>query len=212
MNSAANYAAQLSVAQANGQRFQGWDVIPDDNFILCYFCDWSSDIPVIRQASLARLSAISRRAWARTIGTRSRSTTTSQRSSEIRNAMTALFRSSFPRKKVQDGLVLSSSPLSLVAKSKAGKAPVYHYLFACEYPVNGGIPSFHCSEIAFVFHNLSEPQIRIATGDAPEGYALQDRVCRAWVNFARTGNPSQPGLDWNPFSPADMQTMVFDTA
>jgi|GEM_PF-4953321 len=40
-------------------------------------------------------------------------------------------------------------------------------LFAYEYLVNGGITSYHCSEIAFVFHNLSEPQMRIATGNAP---------------------------------------------
>ncbi len=66
------------------------------------------------------------------------------------------------------------------------------------------------SEIAFVFHNLTEPQIRIATGDAPAGYALQDKVSHAWINFARTGNPSQPGLEWKPFTAADPQTMVFD--
>jgi hypothetical protein len=32
----------------------------------------------------------------------------------------------------------------------------------------------------------------------------------AWINFARTGNPSQPGLVWKPFTAADPQTMVFD--
>jgi para-nitrobenzyl esterase len=32
----------------------------------------------------------------------------------------------------------------------------------------------------------------------------------AWVNFARTGNPSQPGLVWTPSDPARCQTMVFD--
>ena len=32
----------------------------------------------------------------------------------------------------------------------------------------------------------------------------------AWVNFARTGNPSQPGLTWTPSDPVRCQTMVFD--
>jgi para-nitrobenzyl esterase len=31
------------------------------------------------------------------------------------------------------------------------------------------------------------------------------------VNFARHGNPSQPGLDWKPYTTADPQAMVFDT-
>jgi len=100
---------------------------------------------------------------------------------------------------------------ALAAKREAGKAPVYNYLFAYEYPVDGGITAFHTSELAFVFHNLHEPQVRISTGDAPAGYALQDKVSRAWINFARTGNPSQPGLEWKPFTQSDPQSMLFDT-
>ena len=41
--------------------------------------------------------------------------------------------------------------------------------------------------------------------------ALQDRVSQAWVNFARTGNPSQPGLAWKPYTLSGRETMVFDT-
>jgi len=41
--------------------------------------------------------------------------------------------------------------------------------------------------------------------------ALQDKVAQAWVNFARTGNPSQPGLEWKPFTKESPQAMVFDT-
>jgi para-nitrobenzyl esterase len=32
----------------------------------------------------------------------------------------------------------------------------------------------------------------------------------AWVNFARTGNPSQPGLLWTASDTDHCQTMVFD--
>jgi len=52
--------------------------------------------------------------------------------------------------------------------------------------------------------------VEVATGGAPAGLALQDRVSQAWINFARTGNPSQDGLEWKPFTAADPQTMVFD--
>ena len=36
-------------------------------------------------------------------------------------------------------------------------------------------------------------------------------VAQAWVNFARTGNPSQPGLEWKPYTTENPQAMVFDT-
>jgi para-nitrobenzyl esterase len=41
--------------------------------------------------------------------------------------------------------------------------------------------------------------------------SLQDKVAQAWVNFARTGNPSQPGLEWKPYTKENSQAMVFDT-
>jgi para-nitrobenzyl esterase len=41
--------------------------------------------------------------------------------------------------------------------------------------------------------------------------SLQDKVAQAWVNCARTGNPSQPGLEWKPYAKQNPQAMVFDT-
>ena len=35
-------------------------------------------------------------------------------------------------------------------------------------------------------------------------------MATAWANFARTGNPSQPGLVWTPFEAAKCSTMVWD--
>ncbi|HEX4270362.1 MAG TPA: hypothetical protein VHZ32_03215, partial [Rhizomicrobium sp.] len=35
-------------------------------------------------------------------------------------------------------------------------------------------------------------------------------VSTAWLNFARTGNPSQASLAWKPYSVAGRETMVFD--
>jgi para-nitrobenzyl esterase len=84
-------------------------------------------------------------------------------------------------------------------------------MFTYEHQVNGGVTAFHCSEIAFAFHALSEPHIHLATGGVPSALALQDKVSQAWVNFARSGNPSQPGLAWKPWTAAGHETMVFDT-
>jgi para-nitrobenzyl esterase len=35
-------------------------------------------------------------------------------------------------------------------------------------------------------------------------------MATAWANFARKGDPSQPGLQWEPFEPARGRAMVFD--
>jgi len=54
------------------------------------------------------------------------------------------------------------------------------------------------------------PELKVATGGAAVAFALQDKVSQAWINFARTGNPGQRGLEWKPFTAKDPQTMVFD--
>ncbi len=45
----------------------------------------------------------------------------------------------------------------------------------------------------------------------PGGLALQDKVSQAWINFARTGNPNLPGLEWKPYTKEEPNAMVFDT-
>jgi len=125
----------------------------------------------------------------------------------------AEFQKAFPRKKVQDVLYFANGSRPTVKqtlgwKLERSKTPVWNYLFAWEYPVNGGVTSFHCSEIAFAFHNLSEPHIARATGGGPAALALQDKVSGAWLSFAKTGNP---GAGFKPWTVAEPSTMVFDT-
>ena len=76
-----------------------------------------------------------------------------------KDEIVAEFRKAFPNKKDQDVLyyIASSRPgmrEKLQYKIENGSTPVYSYIFAYEYPVNGGITAFHCAEIAFIFHNL----------------------------------------------------------
>ena len=97
-------------------------------------------------------------------------------------------------------------------KAAQGGAPVYMYLFAWESPVMDGIlRSTHCMEIPFVFDNA----LRHAsmTGGSEDAQALADKMSRAWVNFARTGNPNADGLpQWPAFTAEKGATMVFDSA
>jgi para-nitrobenzyl esterase len=210
---AAGDAALKTVAkEIDAQRLM-WNVYADDRYITRDFCDWSSSIPLMFGNVFSEfmgnlISHDDKNAWTQ----QEVEDRLTKRYAGKKEAVVAAFKEAFPGKKPQDVLFFAvPNNNALVAKSQAGQAPVYNYLFTYEYPVNGGITAFHTSELAFVFHNLDEPHVRVATGDAPAGYALQDLVSRAWINFARTGNPSQPGLEWKPYTQADPQTMVFDT-
>jgi para-nitrobenzyl esterase len=96
-------------------------------------------------------------------------------------------------------------------KAALGKAPVYMYRFTWYSPVRGGqLRAMHTMEIPFVFDNVDSATVLL--GDGRDRYALADRMSRAWVAFARTGNPNHTGLPhWQPFNADQRATMIFNT-
>ena len=88
-------------------------------------------------------------------------------------------------------------------------APVYQYFFTWQSPMLDGVAgAWHTAELAFCFDNTK--RCEQGTGNTPEAQALAKKMANAWANFARTGNPSQPGLTWTPADLTRGQTMVFD--
>jgi len=87
-------------------------------------------------------------------------------------------------------------------------APAYQYYFTWQSPMLEDAGAWHTAELAFCFDNTK--RCEQGTGNTPEAQALARKMARAWVNFARTGNPGQPGLAWTPSDPTRCQTMVFD--
>lgn len=87
-------------------------------------------------------------------------------------------------------------------------APVYQYYFTWQSPMLEDAGAWHTAELAFCFDNTK--RCEQGTGNTPEAQALAKKMAAAWVNFARTGNPSQPGLTWSPSDASRCQTMVFD--
>ncbi len=88
-------------------------------------------------------------------------------------------------------------------------APVYQYHFQWQSPQLDGVAgAWHTAELAFCFDNVR--RCEQGTGDTAEARALAAKMAGAWAAFARTGNPSQPGLQWSPSDPVRNQTMVFD--
>ena len=87
-------------------------------------------------------------------------------------------------------------------------APVYQYFFNWQSPMLEDAGAWHTAELAFCFDNTK--RCEQGTGNTPEAQALATKMATAWANFARTGNPSQPGLTWLPTDPTRCPTMVFD--
>ena len=74
--------------------------------------------------------------------------------------------------------------------------------------LDGRLKSPHALEISFVFDTV---QTSALTGDSPTRFALADKMSRAWLAFARTGNPNHEGIpNWPPYSTDQRATMMFD--
>jgi para-nitrobenzyl esterase len=97
-------------------------------------------------------------------------------------------------------------------KAAQGRAPAYLYWFTWQTPILSGRPrAFHCAEIAFVFDNTD--RCETMTGGGAEARALAGKMCDAWIQFAKTGNPNHPQLpNWPAFSAQTLATMIFDHA
>ena len=96
-------------------------------------------------------------------------------------------------------------------KSKINNgAPVYMYLFGWQSPaMDGKYKAWHCMELPFVFDNIERCQHM--TGGSNETYKLAEKMSRAWINFAKTGNPNHKGLPvWEPYNENKGSTMYFD--
>ena len=97
-------------------------------------------------------------------------------------------------------------------RAEASAVPVYMYRFDFESPLfEGQLGAPHAMEIPFVFDNLDVAGGLSLHGGRPGSQPLADRVSEAWLAFARTGNPSHPGLpNWPAYEPAQRSTMLFD--
>jgi len=132
------------------------------------------------------------------------------------NALITAMKKAHPEKAIRtlsygvQGLTARNRVQHMV-KLKHGQhaAPVYQYYFTWQSPQLDGVAgAWHTAELAFCFDNTK--RCEQGTGDTPEARALATKMATAWANFARTGDPSQPGLAWAPSDPDRCQTMIFD--
>ena len=108
-----------------------------------------------------------------------------------------------------DSMVRKASVDFTQLRAGLSEAGTFNYLFCHELPDMGGsIPGHNC-DIPYAFHNAQylEPFFR---PDATE--KVQDTLCGAFVNFARTGDPNGDHVPhWEAVSTDNYATMVIDT-
>ena len=130
-----------------------------------------------------------------------------------KDAVVEAFKKAYPDKKIADVLYYDtmfrgSAKTVLPARAEAA-APVYNYMFAYEAPNMGGLMSFHCADIPFVFGNVSKHAL--ANGAGEEGHKLESIMLGAWSAFAHTGDPNHSGMiDWPAYTNENGATMIFE--
>jgi para-nitrobenzyl esterase len=76
--------------------------------------------------------------------------------------------------------------------------------------MRGALGSCHALEIPFVFGTLGTPAMDRFAGTGPDAQRLSDQMCDAWAAFARTGDPSHPGIPaWPTYDSGRRATMEF---
>jgi len=93
-------------------------------------------------------------------------------------------------------------------KREQKAAPAFAYYFTWQSPMLEDAGAWHTAELQFCFDNTK--RCEQGTGNTPEAQALAKKMATAWANFARTGNPSLPGLTWTPTDPESNKTMIWD--
>ncbi|GAC1422000.1 MAG: carboxylesterase/lipase family protein [Acidobacteriaceae bacterium] len=143
-------------------------------------------------------------------------TLTKQHGADKATALIAAMKKAHPEKSIRtlsygvQGLGVRNNVQRMVKlKHNQGGAPVYQYWFTWQSPqLDGQCGAWHTAELAFCFDNTE--RCEQGTGNTPEAQTLAKKMSTAWANFARTGNPSQPGLTWTASDPDRCQTMIFD--
>lgn len=87
---------------------------------------------------------------------------------------------------------------------------VFMYLFSWESPMMGGaLGACHAVELPFVFGQIGAEGAEQFIGTGPEVERLSEQLMDAWLAFARSGDPSHPGLlggRWPAYEPTRRAT------
>jgi len=91
-------------------------------------------------------------------------------------------------------------------------ASVWMYRFDWKSPAYNGVAgACHVLEIPFVFNTLDSPDALKISGDSAERRKLADQMHRAWIAFARNGDPNTPEIpEWPRYDVKNRSTLIFN--
>jgi len=141
---------------------------------------------------------------------------------EKASAIVAVLRKAYPAKQIQtlsyicsgrpglNGLSMRNNVVKMAAlKHDLHAAPAYAYYFTWQTPMLDGLPgAWHTAELQFCFDNIK--RCEQGTGNTGEAQILAKKMASSWAAFAANGNPSIPGLPWQPSEPETNKTMLWD--
>ena len=141
---------------------------------------------------------------------------------EKATAIVAALKRAYPNKKIRtlsymcsgspglNGLGMRNNVVKMARlKCELKAAPAYAYYFTWQTPILDGLPgAWHTADLQFCFDNTK--RCEQGTGNTPEAQALAKKMAASWATFAATGNPSIPGLKWEPTDPETNKTMIWD--
>ncbi|MBQ1303383.1 MAG: carboxylesterase family protein [Erysipelotrichaceae bacterium] len=102
--------------------------------------------------------------------------------------------------------LVSQSMVLGIRQSEIGRKPVYMYVFARQQPGDdAGVP--HSCDNRYQFGTLDGSWRPYDEDD----WKLSEIMQKYWAQFARTGDPNQPGLpEWKPFTAEERLAMRLD--
>lgn len=123
-----------------------------------------------------------------------------------------LFREAYPDRNLLDLLTLDfvfRSPASAyIRKRSAGNRCTWSYLFNQDFPLNYHSVPWHCSDIAFVFHNTEYMEYAQMEGVTEK---LEEEIFAAVMAFAKTGDPNNAQIpQWPASTETEEHTMFFE--
>ncbi len=104
-------------------------------------------------------------------------------------------------------LMFRMPALQVIEAQGAARGVAYNYLFTWPTVVMKGLlGSCHLAEIGFVFGTYDAA----FAGAGPEADRLSQNMQQAWTAFARSGNPSSPGVGAWPVYGSERNVMILD--
>ncbi len=120
----------------------------------------------------------------------------------------AAFRKAYPGHDLYDGLYTSSRNNNVANNFTNAGGTAYQYVMSYTFPLFGGIVPWHTGDLALFFRTMDTTTW--FRGDEETADKVSRDAAGAVISFARTGNPSQDGLDWPAFTDEEKEIMVFD--